>query len=102
MKTTPPPEIVIGTEIRSDCHPVGRVPRTMKPDELRAVGHVPMAPLAALRLRCLDCCGGSADEVRKCMALTCPAWLFHMGANPVAGAAQRGREAPLSLDCKGM
>jgi hypothetical protein len=60
MKTTPRPEIVIGTEIRSDCHPGGRDPRTMKPDELRAVGHVPMTPMAALRLRGLDCCGGSA------------------------------------------
>jgi hypothetical protein len=81
MKTAPP-EIVIGAEIRSDCHPVGRDPRKMEPDELRMLGHVPMTPLAALRLRCLDCCGGSADEVRRCMALTCPAWPFRMGANP--------------------
>jgi hypothetical protein len=54
----------------------------MEPDELRALGHVPMTPLAALRFRCIDCCGGSAEEVRKCMALTCPAWPFRMGANP--------------------
>lgn len=76
------PEIIIGTEVRSDCRPVGRDPRKMEPDELRALGYVPMTPLAALRLRCLDCCGGSPDEVRKCMALTCPAWPFRMGANP--------------------
>jgi hypothetical protein len=79
---TAPPESVIDAEITSECHPVGHDPRKMEPNELRALGHMQMTPLAALRLRCLDCCGGSADEVRKCMALTCPAWPFRTGVNP--------------------
>jgi hypothetical protein len=79
---TTKPEITIGTKTRSGSQSVGRDPRTMKPGELRMLGHVPMMPLAALRSRCIDCCGGSADEVRKCMALACPAWPFRMGANP--------------------
>jgi hypothetical protein len=76
------PESVIDAKISSDCHPVGHDPRKMEPNELRALGHMQMTPLAALRLRCVDCCGGSAAEVRKCTALTCPAWPFRMGANP--------------------
>jgi hypothetical protein len=82
MEMTTPPEIKLGPKARAGSQSVARDPRKMKPDELRALGHEPMTPLAALRLRCLDCCGGSVDEVRKCIALTCPAWPFRMGANP--------------------
>jgi hypothetical protein len=60
----------------------GRDPRTMSPEELVAMGHKPMSPLQALRARCLDCCGGSAQEVAKCMALRCPSWPYRMGTNP--------------------
>jgi hypothetical protein len=54
----------------------------MGPDELRALGHAPLAPSAAIRAHCLDCCGGSSDEVRKCTAVRCPSWPFRIGANP--------------------
>jgi hypothetical protein len=60
----------------------GRDPRTMSPAELAELGHLPMSPLRALRLHCLDCCAGSAQEVAKCMALRCPSWPFRMGINP--------------------
>jgi hypothetical protein len=79
---TRPAEIALGLDARSGSESVARDPRKLKPDELSSLGHVPMTPLAALRLRCIDCCGGSADEVRKCVALSCPAWPFRMGANP--------------------
>jgi hypothetical protein len=79
---TRPPENALDPKTGSGSQSVACDPRKMAPGELRALGHVPMTPLAALRLHCLDCCGGSADEVRKCMALTCPAWPFRMGANP--------------------
>jgi hypothetical protein len=39
-------------------------------------------PLKAIRLRCLDCCCGSAGEVRKCISVNCPSWPFRMGVNP--------------------
>jgi hypothetical protein len=56
----------------------GRDPRTMSQEELVAMGHKPMSPLEAIRAHCLDCCGGSAPEVAKCMALNCPSWPFRM------------------------
>jgi hypothetical protein len=74
--------IALGTEAGSDGRRIGRDPRKMRPDELRALGHAPMAPTAAIRAHCLDCCGGSSDEVRKCVALRCPSWPFRFGANP--------------------
>jgi hypothetical protein len=60
----------------------GRDPRTMSPDELAEMGHEPMSPLRAIRLSCLDCCAGSAQEVAMCMSLRCPSWPFRMGTNP--------------------
>ena len=32
----------------------------------------------AIRLKCLDCCGNSA-EVRRCPATNCPLWRYRMG-----------------------
>jgi hypothetical protein len=61
---------------------IGRDPRRMSQDDVRALGHEPMSPLAALRARCLDCCAGSPNEVRLCTAIKCPAWPFRMGSSP--------------------
>jgi hypothetical protein len=36
-------------------------------DELRALGHQPMTPMQAIRAHCIDCAGGSASEVAKCV-----------------------------------
>ncbi|MFQ9102633.1 MAG: hypothetical protein ACLR40_01570 [Oscillospiraceae bacterium] len=33
----------------------------------------------AIRLKCLDCCCGSAMEVRLCECRKCPLWRFRMG-----------------------
>ena len=33
----------------------------------------------AIRLKCLDCCCGSALEVRRCESTKCPLWRFRMG-----------------------
>jgi hypothetical protein len=61
---------------------VGRDPRAMTPEELKALGHAPMPPLGATRLRCLDRCCGSAQEVRLCPAVGCPNWSYRLGPNP--------------------
>jgi hypothetical protein len=71
----------IGLELQNG-HDIGRDPRRMTGDELAALGHQRMGPLKALRLRCIDCSGGSANEVRLCTAMQCPAWPFRMGKNP--------------------
>lgn len=33
----------------------------------------------AIRLKCLDCCGGNNAEVRRCPAINCPLWRYRMG-----------------------
>jgi hypothetical protein len=73
--------MTVGIELGPEGHAIGRDPRKMAPDDLRALGHAPMSPTAAIRAHCLDCCGGS-DEVRKCAATRCPSWPFRTGVNP--------------------
>ena len=71
----------------------GRDPRKMAPAELRAMGHEPMSPMEAIRARCLDCCAGSSDEVRKCTAMACPSWPFRTAKNPWREISEGRREA---------
>ena len=71
----------IGLEQR-DGDDVGREPRAMSADELKLLGHARVSPLRALRLKCLDCCNGSAQEVRLCTAVDCASWPFRMAKNP--------------------
>jgi len=71
----------IGFE-RCDKFDVDRDPRAMSTAELEQLGHARVAPLRALRLKCLDCCNESAQEVRLCTAVDCPSWPFRMGKNP--------------------
>ncbi len=57
-----------------------------------------MSPLRALRLRCVDCCTGSVQEVRLCAAVACPSWPFRMGKNPwrAARALSEAQRATLA------
>lgn len=71
----------IGLE-RRDGFDVGRDPRSMSAEELAQLGHARVSPLRALRLKCLDCCNDSAQEVRLSTAVDCPSWPFRMGKNP--------------------
>lgn len=41
-----------------------------------------MTPLKAIRFKCLDCCGGQANEVRLCSCVDCTLYPFRMGKNP--------------------
>ena len=80
----------IGLE-RQDGYDVGRDPRMLSAEELERLGHARVSPLRALRLKCLDCCNGSAQEVRLCAAVDCPNWPFRMGKNPWAGPVSEAR-----------
>ena len=71
----------IGLELR-DGQEVGRDPHQMTLGELVALGHSPMSPLKALRLRCIDCYGGCLKSVRGGTSKDCPSWPFRMGRNP--------------------
>ena len=94
------PSAAVGTEPGADGQPIGRDPRRMNIEELRALGHIPMSPQSALRARCLDCCAGSADEVRKCIAVRCASWPFRMGVNPWRSVSEGRREAGRRLAAK--
>ena len=82
----------IGLELR-DGFDVGRDPRAMSADDLQQLGHARVSPLRALRLKCLDCCNDSAQEVRLCTAVDCPSWPFRMGKNPWSGPISDARRA---------
>lgn len=38
--------------------------------------------IKAIRAKCLDCCGGSAREVRACELCRCPLYPYRMGKHP--------------------
>lgn len=40
------------------------------------------SPQKAIRLFCLDCCGGSSNEVKLCTAPNCALYPFRFGKNP--------------------
>ena len=41
-----------------------------------------MTPIKAIRLHCLECSGGSSNEVRLCVIPDCPLYPFRLGKNP--------------------
>lgn len=40
------------------------------------------SPLRAIRLNCLDCMGGSGNEVKLCPSEQCPLYPYRFGKNP--------------------
>lgn len=46
-------------------------------------------PVKAIRLKCLDCSGGSRDEVEKCSIATCALYPFRLGKNPFRTVTKR-------------
>ncbi len=56
-------------------------PRFFSFHELAGLGH-PNDPLSAIRSKCLECCGGSPGEVRKCGIYKCALWPMRMKYNP--------------------
>lgn len=41
-----------------------------------------LTPLKAIRRKCLDCCGGSAHEVRHCIVESCSLFAWRLGRTP--------------------
>ena len=41
-----------------------------------------LRPLKAMRAKCLDCCGGSKQEVKLCEITDCPLWTYRFGKRP--------------------
>lgn len=63
---------------------IGRDPRKLTPADFEADGIALRPVFKAIRANCLDCCGGNAAEVRKCVSVTCPMWPMRMGRFPSA------------------
>jgi hypothetical protein len=66
------------------------------------VGHA--TPLKAARRHCLWCCNGSFNEVRLCLAKSCPLWPFRHGRRPDAedrATVARRQLYPLERDLTG-
>lgn len=42
-----------------------------------------LTPRKAIRAKCLDCCCGSANEVRLCTAESCPLYPHRFGKRPM-------------------
>ena len=69
-------------------------------DGVERMKHEPMSPRKAIRLHCLECCSGSASEVKKCTREQCFHFEFRFGTKTPAQStspakAIRGR----CLDC---
>jgi len=69
---------------------IGRDPRAIPRAELRRLG-LPESPIKAIRARCIDCSGGHASEVRRCIAVNCALWPFRMGVSPFHSASTSAR-----------
>ena len=41
-----------------------------------------VTPVRAIRAKCLDCCAGSAHEVKLCPIPSCSLYPFRLGKNP--------------------
>lgn len=46
-------------------------------------------PVKAIRLKCLDCSGGSREEVKLCVIPECPLYPFRLGRNPFRTVVKR-------------
>lgn len=58
-----------------------------------------MTPVKAIRAKCLDCCCGSAHEVRLCVCTDCTLWPFRLGRNPNRKAKEEnGADSPVIDD----
>jgi hypothetical protein len=53
-------------------------------------------PLRAVRLKCLDCMGGSAHEVRLCPIPDCPLYPWRTGHRPKRLEAPKGPQETIS------
>ena len=66
---------------------IGVSPIRISREDILDLGH-PSSPIKAIRAKCIDCCGGSEGEARKCTAIDCPLWPLRMGRNVYHASAR--------------
>lgn len=71
---------------------VGRDIRKMSQEELSSAGIERTSRGDAMRAKCIDCCGGSPTEVRRCTSVSCPLWPFRFGTDPFRQKAEMSDE----------
>lgn len=58
-----------------------------------------LTPVKSIRAKCLDCCCGSALEVRLCPSDSCPLYPYRMGHRPKVGTdTPQGADAEKTAD----
>lgn len=53
-----------------------------------------MTPMKAIRAKCLDCCCGQVQEVRRCPCEKCPLWAYRFGKRPTSVITLGDGETP--------
>lgn len=59
-----------------------------------------MTPMKAIRAKCLDCCCGSAYEVKACPCSDCSLYPFRLGKNPYRKAREYSEEELAALKAR--
>lgn len=63
---------------------IGKHPDDLTESDFNAIGHEKRPLIKIIRAKCLDCCGGEALEVDKCVSFDCVSWPYRKGRNPQA------------------
>jgi len=50
--------------------------------DTRVVRAADLPPMKAIRAKCIDCGGGSFNEVKNCVITDCPLYAYRFGTNP--------------------
>jgi len=83
-------------ETHHDGGTSGRDPRKLSGADLTALGLSRVSRGDAIRAKCIDCCGGSAAEVRRCGFIDCALWVFRMGTDPWRAPMPAERRATIA------
>ncbi len=89
-------------QMHDDGTPMGRDPRQMTAADLAECGIERTSRGDAIRSKCIDCCGGSQAEVRRCGMADCALWPFRMGTDPFRAPMSEERRAAASERFKAM
>lgn len=41
-----------------------------------------LTPIKAIRAKCMDCSAGQPSEIRNCLVIDCPLYIYRFGKNP--------------------
>lgn len=55
--------------------------------------HEVFTPIKSIRLKCIECSGGSRKEAASCHITTCYLWPYRMGHRPTAEMLKEREEA---------